>query len=136
MDNLSCGLGSKTDMMQQQTVASGLNLLFLSLDFPFPANNGHRLRNWGLLCALRAEGHQITLLTFAPPGEPSQSALDRVSEICSETTIVPLALPKASAARSLPRAALSVLSSVPYSVLRFRSAAMQSTLSTLLASRR
>ena len=52
------------------------HLLFLSRWFPYPPDNGSKLRIWNLLRGL-AEVHDVTLLTFADQarGEPDLSAL-------------------------------------------------------------
>ena len=46
-----------------------MRILFVSLLLPFPPSNGRRLRNWGLLSGLAAEGHQVTLIAFCEPHE-------------------------------------------------------------------
>ena len=46
-----------------------MRLLFLGLSFPLPANNGDKIRTWALLRALAAEGHEVSLLTFAREDE-------------------------------------------------------------------
>src|SRR5579863_4258163 len=46
-----------------------MRLLFLSPTFPYPPTNGHKMRTWAMLCALAAEGHHFTVLTFAEPQE-------------------------------------------------------------------
>ena len=111
-----------------------MKLLVVSVDFPFPANNGHRLRNWALLQALAMEGHEVSLLTFTAPGEPSVSAMDAVRQNCRGISTVPLVLPKSSIIREYSKAVGALFSTIPYSVLRFRSPAMQSNLKLLLKS--
>jgi glycosyltransferase involved in cell wall biosynthesis len=88
------------------------------------------------LQALAAEGHEISLLAFAPLGEPSPSAAATVGEVCREVSCVPLVLPKVSVVRECAQAFRALFSPVPYSVLRFRSAQYRSQLCTLLKSRR
>jgi polysaccharide biosynthesis protein PslH len=45
-----------------------MQILFLSRWYPFPANNGSKLRIYNLLQGLE-ENHDVTLLTFAEPAE-------------------------------------------------------------------
>ena len=114
-----------------------MKLLFVSLDFPFPADNGHRLRNWGLLRALAAEGHTVTMLTFARPGDPSEEALGRVSEVCTGGVMVePHDLAKGSGAQSAAQGIRALFAEAPYSILRFRSESMRARLASLLSSNR
>jgi glycosyltransferase involved in cell wall biosynthesis len=111
-----------------------MKLLVVAVDFPVPANNGHRLRNWSVLQALALEGHDVSLLCFAPPPEPSDAALQIVKRICSEVWAVPFALPRKSISREYGNAFRAVFSRVPYSVLRFRSAAFADKLTTIVQS--
>ena len=45
-----------------------MRLLMLAPHLPYPPRSGASLRNWGLVRGL-ARGHQVSLLTFAAPGE-------------------------------------------------------------------
>lgn len=45
-----------------------MRILFLSRWYPYPANNGSKLRIWNLLRAL-GRRHEVTLLSFADPAE-------------------------------------------------------------------
>jgi glycosyltransferase involved in cell wall biosynthesis len=98
-------------------------LLFLSIAFPLPAHNGHKMRMWALLRALAHEGHRITLLTFAE-AHPAADAYRAVHEICASVEIVPLALTNLSERRDYLMRACSLASRLPYSVRRFVSASM------------
>jgi polysaccharide biosynthesis protein PslH len=46
-----------------------MRILFVTLSVPFPPNNGHRMRNYLFLRALAAEGHQISVVSFADQTE-------------------------------------------------------------------
>lgn len=47
------------------------SILMLTPQAPYPPRQGTALRNWGLLQGLSAH-HDVSLLTFAPPGTPTQ----------------------------------------------------------------
>ena len=63
-----------------------MNILFLSAWYPYPANNGSRLRIYNLLKGLASAQHQITLISFVDQPEVDLSGL---SEICKEVITVP-----------------------------------------------
>jgi glycosyltransferase involved in cell wall biosynthesis len=60
-------------------------LLFLSRWFPYPPSNGSKLRVYNLLRILATQ-HDVTLISFAEPGEPTDAA--GLREICREVHIV------------------------------------------------
>lgn len=63
------------------------HLLFLSRWFPYPPDNGSKLRIWNLLRGL-AEEHDVTLLTFVgrSQGDPDFSGL---ASLCRDVQVVP-----------------------------------------------
>ena len=63
-----------------------MNILFLSRWFPFPANNGSKLRIANLLRQLR-RNHQIDLVSFTAPGE--RIDMDEAGAICRTVAVVP-----------------------------------------------
>lgn len=64
-----------------------MRILFLSRWFPFPMNNGSKLRIYNLLRELR-EHHDITLLSFADQTEVNREAPE-LRSICSDVHVVP-----------------------------------------------
>ena len=64
-----------------------MKILFLSRWFPYPANNGSKLRIFNLLIGL-SKHHEVTLLSFIDPSDP-QPDEKVVEEICSECYTVP-----------------------------------------------
>jgi glycosyltransferase involved in cell wall biosynthesis len=60
-------------------------LLFLSRWFPYPPTNGSKLRVYNLLRILAAH-HEVTLITFAEPGE--RVALDGLETICRDVHVI------------------------------------------------
>jgi polysaccharide biosynthesis protein PslH len=63
-----------------------MNILFLSRWFPFPPNNGSKIRIYQLLQSL-SQSHEVTLLSFA---DASVSTVDlQQPKICSNIQVVP-----------------------------------------------
>lgn len=64
-----------------------MKILFLSRWFPYPANNGSKLRVYNLLRGLK-QRHDVTLLSFSdqPQGQEDASA---IRSICSDVRVVP-----------------------------------------------
>jgi polysaccharide biosynthesis protein PslH len=63
-----------------------MNILFLSRWFPYPVDNGSKLRVMGLLRGL-AEHHDVTLLSFIDQPDVNLDALE-LRSICSEVHVV------------------------------------------------
>jgi glycosyltransferase involved in cell wall biosynthesis len=64
-----------------------MKILFLSRWFPYPMNNGSKIRIYNLLRGL-SQHHDVTLLSFADQPNVSPEAPD-VQEICSKIVVVP-----------------------------------------------
>lgn len=64
-----------------------MNILFLSRWFPFPPDNGSKLRIYHLLNGL-SKSHKVTLLSFIDPSAPPPEQLERYG-ICCEIKVVP-----------------------------------------------
>lgn len=95
-----------------------MKLLWIARWFPWPANNGARLRAWHLL-RLLSQRHTIHLISFAD--QPvSEADLDKVRSICASVTVVPW---RTFSGRSW-RARLGFFSSRPRSVVDTWSPAM------------
>ncbi|KAA3664711.1 MAG: glycosyltransferase [Chloroflexi bacterium] len=65
-----------------------MKILFLSRWFPYPANNGSKLRIFNLLRGLATQ-HEIVLLSFTEPDEQADVDAPELREICSEVYAVP-----------------------------------------------
>ena len=63
-----------------------MRILFLSTWFPFPPDNGSKLRVYHLLRALH-QRHQVTLLSFAF-GTADPSDVENLSDCCTEVQVV------------------------------------------------
>jgi polysaccharide biosynthesis protein PslH len=64
-----------------------MKILFLSRWFPYPSNNGSKLRIYNLLRGL-AKHHDVTLLSFADQFDGSPDAPE-IQSLCSEVHVVP-----------------------------------------------
>jgi polysaccharide biosynthesis protein PslH len=64
-----------------------MKILFLSRWFPFPPNNGSKIRIHQLLRGL-SQYHDVTLLSFSDPPLPSPEILQK-NNICSSIQVVP-----------------------------------------------
>ena len=64
-----------------------MKILFLSRWFPYPTDNGSKLRIWNLIRGL-SRFHEVTLLSFTE-AEPTPADMQAVSETCHSVQIVP-----------------------------------------------
>lgn len=88
-----------------------MRILFLSRWFPYPTNNGSKIRIFNLLQALRNE-HEVALVAFAT--EPvTPAAVEALRTLCAAVKVVPY---RAFQANSL-RARLGFFSPTPRSVI-------------------
>jgi glycosyltransferase involved in cell wall biosynthesis len=101
-----------------------VRLLFLCVASPYPANNGRRMRTRALLQALASEGHDLTLLTFAEPGELA-GVSTAFAECCREVRCVPLTLKSVTSSIDLFARLRGLFSAKPYFVQKFASSAMR-----------
>lgn len=84
-----------------------MRILFLSTWYPYPANNGSKLRVYNLLRGL-AEGHELTLLSFADSSVPAEPPSE-LRAICRAVHVVRQRPYNPSSGRSL----LGLFSSTP-----------------------
>jgi len=64
-----------------------MKILFLSRWFPYPANNGSKLRVYNLLRGL-SQHHDVTLLSFTDQPQASQEASE-IRSLCRDVQVVP-----------------------------------------------
>ena len=89
-----------------------MRVLFLSSWFPYPPDNGSRMRVFNLLKQLSQE-HTITLLSFSQDGAVSEERLKAMHEYCSTVQAIPLAPFRPNSLRSI----LGLLSTRPRSLV-------------------
>ena len=103
-----------------------MKILFLSRWFPFPPNNGAKVRILNLLRVLAAN-HQITLLSFDDePEEPSQN--QGISSLCERIETIPWKEFEPNSAKSI----IGLLSPKPRSVIDTFSPEMAQRIQNLL----
>src|SRR5437762_6555717 len=92
----------------------------MSMTFPLPVNNGHKMRTWFLLRALKEEGHRVTLLALGDAAEIEAHRAEML-ETCSEIAAVPFRIKNLSSGADYWRRLVGVFSSQPYAAHRFLS---------------
>jgi glycosyltransferase involved in cell wall biosynthesis len=97
-----------------------MRVLFLSGWYPFPPDNGSRIRIFNLIKQLSKE-HDITLLSFSRDGQVIEDRLKVMRQYCSTVRAVPLAPFKPGSFRSI----LGLFSSRPRSFVDTYSREMQ-----------
>lgn len=105
-----------------------MNILFLSRWYPFPPNNGSKLRVFHLLRALAVQ-HTITLLSFREAQEDVDTDVPEIRSLCHEIHTIPW--PKFNPTSGTSIAGL--LSSKPRSVLDSHSPEMAAKIQQLIA---
>lgn len=111
-----------------------MRILFVALSIPFPPTNGHRLRNWGLLRALVAEGHELTLIAFGEPQELAD-ADPQLTRTCEGIECIPLPATGPSWTRGYLQRLRALSSPLPYGTWRFRSERMRAAIDAALKRR-
>jgi len=97
-----------------------MRLLFLSAWFPYPPNNGSKIRIYNLLRAL-SKKHEVVLLSFAENGEVSEETRRALGSICHEVKVVPKPVYQPARAKAL----LGFFSSQPRSLVDRHSLEME-----------
>ena len=109
-----------------------MRILFVGLVIPYPPLNGHRLRTWAILRALAQDGHQVTLLSFADPGEEVAEG-NPLIELCQSIELMAPPRPNGGRGSAYVGRAQSLLSPLPHGVWRFRSAGFKKRIEGALA---
>jgi polysaccharide biosynthesis protein PslH len=65
-----------------------MRILFATIGVPYPPRLGLDVRNWGLLRALNAEGHRVTLVSFAS-SEQVSADMAVLGSVCETIRLVP-----------------------------------------------
>ncbi len=108
-----------------------MRLLYVSIEFPQPVNNGLRMRIWSVLTGLAAEGHEISFVSFAPDGKLGAEA-GSIRTICNRVEVVPHAMKSLSTSGDYLARVRAVLQGTSYAVERFASPAMRSVVGDFL----
>ncbi len=105
-----------------------MNILFLSRWYPFPANNGSKLRVFHLLRGLAAQ-HRVTLLSFHETQETAAVDAPEIRTLCPEIHTVPWPKFNPSSGTSI----MGLLNPKPRSVLDSYSPQMAAKIQQLIA---
>jgi len=97
-----------------------VRILYMSMTFPLPVNNGHKMRTWFLLRALKEEGHRVTLLALGDAAE-IEANRGEMLETCSQVAAVPFRVKNLSSGADYGRRILGLFSRQPYAAHRFLS---------------
>lgn len=89
-----------------------MRVLFLSWWWPYPPDNGSKIRIYNLLRHLAAK-HEVMLLSFAEPGEATPERIKHLNTFCAHVE----AIPKPTYQPSSRKALLGYLSSWPRSLV-------------------
>lgn len=103
-----------------------MNILFLSAWYPYPTNNGSRLRIFNLLKGIAHAGHDITLISFEDQPLIDKAAL---KGICSDVITIPWETGKLTGNQKL----LAPLNKTPQSFLDTFSDKMVAAIRAVLA---
>jgi glycosyltransferase involved in cell wall biosynthesis len=117
--------------MQPDKTGDRMRILYLSLEFPIPVNNGHRMRIWSVLEALAAECHEVTFVSFAED-EEVQADLKPLRRICQRVELVPHTVKRLGASSDYAGRLRALLSSQAYSTQRFISRSMRARIELCL----
>lgn len=109
-----------------------MHILYMSMTFPLPVNNGHKMRTWFLLRALKAEGHRITLLALGEAAEIDANRREML-ETCDEVLAVPFLIKNLSSSADYWSRLVGVFSREPYAAHRFLSPEVRTLAENLLA---
>lgn len=103
-----------------------MHVLFISWWWPYPADNGAKIRIYNLLRHL-SQFHQVTLLSFADAHEATTAQIDHLHEFCAHVE----AVPKPVYNPSTVRATLGYLSPWPRSLVDVYSPVMAKRVSEI-----
>jgi sugar transferase (PEP-CTERM/EpsH1 system associated) len=108
-----------------------MRILWLKADLLLPLDKGGKLRTWHLMRHLKRR-HDITYVSFADPGEPSEH-VDGMREVADRVVTVPRADSPKGSIGFYAGAAARVLDPLPYAVGKYRSRAYRRKVKELLA---
>jgi hypothetical protein len=104
-----------------------MRILYVSVTYPLPVNNGSKMRLWAVLRAVKHAGHEITLASFAEPEEVAGTEQELFT-VCEDRETVPLRYTRLSTGGDYLKRLSAVFSPSPFTIDRFRSVEMRSRL--------
>ena len=115
--------------------AFGKRLLVIARAFPYPPNSGYTMRTWALLRGLADNGQEIELLSFGKQAD-LETYWTEIRHVCHVAEVIPYSPPSISGGADYLGRLKTLLSPVPYSVMRFRLRAMEARIRTWLQARK
>ena len=109
-----------------------MRILWIKTELLHPVDKGGRIRTYQMLRSLRRE-HHITYLAL-DDGRAAPDALARASEYAHEVVTVPFHPPEKLSLAFFAALLRNLLSSLPYAVARYRSAALRGEIQRLAGS--
>jgi len=104
-----------------------MRVLYISVAYPLPANNGAKMRLWAILRAIKNAGHELSLASFAEPGEVAGTEQE-LATVCTDRDIVTLSYTRLSAGGDYGKRLRGIFSSSPFTLERLRSREMRARL--------
>jgi glycosyltransferase involved in cell wall biosynthesis len=95
-----------------------MKILFVATALPFPANIGQRVRNYSLVRAIHAEGHEVAILAFGDQ-QDLLSARSGLGDLCTDVRVIGSVADPGYMGRFK-----ALFSELPYGAWRMRSAEM------------
>jgi glycosyltransferase involved in cell wall biosynthesis len=108
-----------------------VRVLFVALDPPFPATNGHRIRTAEMLKALAADGHAVTFVSFREEEESVDA--EALNSLCRMVELVPPTISGRAGVATHVGRLRALMTPLPYTAYRFSSQAMQVSLARHLS---
>lgn len=108
-----------------------MRILFLGLAPPVPTTNGHRMRCCTLLSALKADGHEVTLVCFADASEFGRLP-KQLADLCAQVRFVPGPIEQHALVEYWNRLC-GLFSAMPFGARRLRSDEMGETVQRTLS---
>jgi glycosyltransferase involved in cell wall biosynthesis len=100
-----------------------MQILFVATNLPVPPNNGQAIRSLSIIQGLASSGHGLSFLSFANIGRPEN--LHPLATLCRSIDLLELEMKNLTERTDYLRRLKCLLALKPYSVERFRSAAMR-----------
>src|SRR5215471_17557133 len=100
-----------------------MQILFVATNLPVPPNNGQAIRSLSMIRALASSGHTLSFLSFANTTPPEN--LDPLPALCRSVDLVELEIKNLTERTDYLQLLKCLWGLKPYSVERFRSAAMR-----------
>ena len=110
-----------------------MRLLYVSVVYPLPPNNGSKMRILSILRAIANAGHDVTLVAFAEPEEIGGTDQE-LAGVCKESDIIPRRMVSLSQGKNYTGRLRALFAPTPFTLNRFRSEAVRARITERLRS--